>query len=375
MLIPRVYDKLEEIIEANKVIVIYGPRRVGKTTLLNQFISRTKLKYRFDNGEDILVQDVLSSQNFGRIFDYVADNELIVIDEAQLVPNIGMGLKIIVDQVPNIKVIATGSASFDLANKLGEPLVGRKWTKTLFPVSVFELKKRKSNFDLSNDLNKHLIYGTYPEVLMNKMVVKKRNILEEIARSYLLKDILAIERVKGAKKLFDLLKLIAFQVGNEVSLTELGSQLSLDRKTVERYLDLLEKSFILYNLRGYSRNLRKEISRKSKYYFLDNGIRNAVIENFNDLDTRDDVGGLWENFLVSERLKTQEYKKIYANNYFWRTWEGQEVDWVEERGGKLLGFEFKWGDKKVKPPKDWLLTYKEASFEVINRDNYLDFLG
>jgi len=375
MLIPRVYDKLEEIIEANKVIVIYGPRRVGKTTLLNQFISRTKLKYRFDNGEDILVQDVLSSQNFGRIFDYVADNELIVIDEAQLVPNIGMGLKIIVDQVPNIKVIATGSASFDLANKLGEPLVGRKWTKTLFPVSVFELKKRKSNFDLSNDLNKHLIYGTYPEVLMNKMVAKKRNILEEIARSYLLKDILAIERVKGAKKLFDLLKLIAFQVGNEVSLTELGSQLSLDRKTVERYLDLLEKSFILYNLRGYSRNLRKEISRKSKYYFLDNGIRNAVIENFNDLDTRDDVGGLWENFLVSERLKTQEYKKIYANNYFWRTWEGQEVDWVEERGGKLLGFEFKWGDKKVKPPKDWLLTYKEASFEVINRDNYLDFLG
>lgn len=375
MLIPRVYDKLEEIIEANKVIVIYGPRRVGKTTLLNQFISRTKLKYRFDNGEDILVQDVLSSQNFGRIFDYVADNELIVIDEAQLVPNIGMGLKIIVDQVPNIKVIATGSASFDLANKLGEPLVGRKWTKTLFPVSVFELKKRKSNFDLSNDLNKHLIYGTYPEVLMNKMVVKKRNILEEIARSYLLKDILAIERVKGAKKLFDLLKLIAFQVGNEVSLTELGSQLSLDRKTVERYLDLLEKSFILYNLRGYSRNLRKEISRKSKYYFLDNGIRNAVIGNFNDLDTRDDVGGLWENFLVSERLKTQEYKKIYANNYFWRTWEGQEVDWVEERGGKLLGFEFKWGDKKVKPPKDWLLTYKEASFEVINRDNYLDFLG
>ncbi len=375
MLIPRVYDKLEEIIEANKVIVIYGPRRVGKTTLLNQFISRTKLKYRFDNGEDILVQDVLSSQNFGRIFDYVADNELIVIDEAQLVPNIGMGLKIIVDQVPNIKVIATGSASFDLANKLGEPLVGRKWTKTLFPVSVFELKKRKSNFDLSNDLNKHLIYGTYPEVLMNKMVAKKRNILEEIARSYLLKDILAIERVKGAKKLFDLLKLIAFQVGNEVSLTELGSQLSLDRKTVERYLDLLEKSFILYNLRGYSRNLRKEISRKSKYYFLDNGIRNAVIGNFNDLDTRDDVGGLWENFLVSERLKTQEYKKIYANNYFWRTWEGQEVDWVEERGGKLLGFEFKWGDKKVKPPKDWLLTYKEASFEVINRDNYLDFLG
>jgi len=298
-----------------------------------------------------------------------------VIDEAQLVPNIGMGLKIIVDQVPNIKVIATGSASFDLANKLGEPLVGRKWTKTLFPVSVFELKKRKSNFDLSNDLNKHLIYGTYPEVLMNKMVAKKRNILEEIARSYLLKDILAIERVKGAKKLFDLLKLIAFQVGNEVSLTELGSQLSLDRKTVERYLDLLEKSFILYNLRGYSRNLRKEISRKSKYYFLDNGIRNAVIGNFNDLDTRDDVGGLWENFLVSERLKTQEYKKIYANNYFWRTWEGQEVDWVEERGGKLLGFEFKWGDKKVKPPKDWLLTYKEASFEVINRDNYLDFLG
>ncbi|MBU1130002.1 ATP-binding protein [Patescibacteria group bacterium] len=374
MNISRAYSNLGKIIEPNKVIVIYGPRRVGKTTLLEQYIKKTKLKYRFDTGEDIRIQEVLSSQRIDKLKQYAGDNELIILDEAQLVPNIGIGLKLIVDQIKNIKVIATGSASFDLSNKIGEPLVGRKWTKTLYPVSQFELAKIDSKFDLLGKLEQFLIFGSYPEVLTSKTIKRKREILDEIVGSYLLKDILTMEQVKSPKKLLDLLKLIAFQLGGEVSLTELGSQLDLDKKTVHRYLDLLEKTFILFNLRGYSRNLRKAVSKKSKYYFWDNGIRNAIINNFNPLDTRNDLGQLWENFLAVERLKKQEYAKIFSNNYFWRTWDQDEIDWVEERGGRLHGYEFKFKKSRIKPPKIWKETYKQSSFKVINKNNYLDFV-
>ncbi|MBM4402117.1 MAG: DUF4143 domain-containing protein [Candidatus Cloacimonetes bacterium] len=217
-------------------------------------------------------------------------------------------------------------------------------------------------------------FGGYPEVITSPNKERKVTILSEITNSYLLKDILTLEKVKGSKILLDLLRLLSFQVGSEVSLTELGSQLGLDYKTVARYLDLFEKSFVLFNLRGYARNLRKEVTKKSKYYFYDNGIRNAIISNYNGLDLRDDIGKLWENFLVSERLKAQAYKKIYSNNYFWRTWDKKEIDWVEEREGKLFGYEFKWQKEKVKAPKDWLKTYDNASFEVISKDNYLEFV-
>jgi predicted AAA+ superfamily ATPase len=227
---------------------------------------------------------------------------------------------------------------------------------------------------LKSRLEEYVVFGSYPEVLTSETVNDKKNILEELVGSYLLKDILELERVKSSKLLLDLLRLLAFQVGSEISLSELGKQLGIDSKTVARYLDLFEKSFVIFNLRGFSRNRRKEIISKSKYYFFDNGIRNAIIANFNPLDIRDDIGKLWENFLVVERLKKQSYDQIYSNNYFWRTWDQKEIDWVEERDGKLFGYEFKWKSKSRKSSKAWLENYPDATLEIINNDNYLEFV-
>jgi len=374
-MIPRLYDDLDEYLEKNKVLVIYGSRQVGKTTLLKNYLSHTKLKYKLDSGDNIKIQQVLSSQDFNQIFEYTSGYQLIALDEAQRIPNIGQALKIIVDQVQNIFVIATGSSSFELSGQIGEPLTGRKRTLTLFPVAQAELIKSHNNFELKGKLPQCLIFGGYPAVVTAKTNKEKIEILEEIVNSYLLKDILELEQIKGPKYLMDLLRLIAFQVGSEVSLSELGGKIGLDYKTVARYLDLLEKSFILYNLRGYSKNLRNEITKKSKYYFFDNGIRNAIISNFNDVQVRDDVGKLWENFLVSERLKTQAYNNIYSNNYFWRTWDGKEIDWIEERNGALFGFEFKYSDSTIKIPKDFLKAYPKSIVSVVNRENYLEFLA
>ena len=253
---------------------------------------------------------------------------MIAIDEAQKIKNAGWGLKIMVDEIPGIKIIATGSSSFELAGQVGEPLTGRKINLTLYPVSQMELRNLYNNYELESRLEEFMVYGSYPEVVANDDVDEKRRILNEIVGSYLLKDILEMEKVKGSKVLLDLLRLLAFQVGNEVSLSELGRQLGLDYKTVERYLDLFEKSFIVYNLRGFSRNLRKEITKKSKYYFLDNGIRNAIIANFNPFNLRDDVGALWENFMFTEMIKSGSYKNRYANRYFWRTWDQKEIDYI-----------------------------------------------
>ncbi|HLM84287.1 MAG TPA: ATP-binding protein [Candidatus Bathyarchaeia archaeon] len=374
MKLPRFYDNLEKYLKPNKVLVIYGSRQAGKTTLLQGFLKRSNLKYKLDSGDNIQTQEILSSQNFSRIEEYVSGYELLAIDEAQRIPNVGQGLKIIVDQIPGIKVIATGSSSFELAGQIGEPLTGRKRALTLFPLSQIELSEIYNPHELKERLPEWLVFGGYPEAVTAKTKQEKKDVLEEIVNSYLLKDILELERVKGSKILLDLLRLLAFQIGSEVSLTELGERLALDYKTVGRYLDLLEKSFVIFNLRGFSRNLRKEITKKSKYYFLDNGIRNAVISNFNDLNIRDDVGKLWENFLVAERMKTQEYRKISANNYFWRTWDQKEIDWIEEREGKIFGFEFKFSKKEAKIPRDFLDAYPGSTVEIINTENYLDFL-
>lgn len=372
-MIPRTYDDIEKLLEVGKVLVIYGPRRVGKSTLLQNYLRQTTYKYKFDIGDNMKIQQILGSQDFSQIIPYAEGYELLVIDEAQQIENIGMGLKIIVDQLPKIRVIATGSSSFDLANRVGEPLVGRKKTKILYPISQIELLGMYNKFELKTNLEELLIFGSYPEIITAKTKTKKIQLIEEVTNSYLLKDILSLERVKGPKVLSDLLRLLAFQVGNEVSLNELALQTGIDIKTVARYLDLFEKSFVLYNLRGFSRNLRKEINQKSKYYFLDNGIRNAIISNFNELSLRDDVGKLWENFLVVERLKKQAYKKIYANNYFWRTWDQKEIDWVEEREGKLFAYEFKYSSAKSKRPKEFLDTYSNSKFATISKNNYLDF--
>lgn len=374
MYIQRYYENLDKFITPKKVLIIYGPRQVGKTTLVKQYLKKTHYRYKFVTGDDLSVQEALSSQKITTLSDFCADYQLLIIDEAQKIPNIGLNLKLIVDNIKNINVIATGSSSFDLAGQVGEPLTGRKKTLILYPVSQLELSQIKNRYELKENLSHYLVFGTYPEVLIQLTKEKKMEVLNDLVNSYLLKDILELEKIKAAKILLDLLRLIAFQVGNEVSLNELAKNLSLDVKTIGRYLDLFEKSFILYNLRGFSKNLRTEIVKKSKYYFYDNGVRNALISNFNNLDKRNDVGALWENFLVIERLKTQHYKKIYANNYFWRTWDKKEIDWIEEREGKIFTYEFKFKKSGKNHFQEFKKTYPESSFLTIDKDNYLNFL-
>jgi len=376
MILPRIYDNLNLFLKPNKVLVVYGSRQTGKTTLLKKFLTENEgnFKYRLDTGDDVNIQIVLGSGDVKKIMDYAKGYDLIAIDEAQRIRNIGMGLKILVDQLPDIKIIVTGSSSFELAGQIGEPLTGRKTTLTLFTLSQIEMGRLFNDYDLRSLLEEYLIFGSYPEALTSATLQDKKKVLDELVGSYLLKDILELEKVKSSKLLLDLLRLLAFQVGSEVSLSELGKQLGIDSKTVARYLDLFEKSFVIYNLRGFSRNRRKEITSKSKYYFFDNGIRNAIIANFNPLELRDDIGKLWENFLVAERLKKQAYQGIFANNYFWRTWDQKEVDWVEEREGRLFGYEFKWKSKSRKASSAWTDSYPDAALEIINQENYLEFV-
>lgn len=387
MYIHRFHDDLDIIIKPGKVLVILGPRQVGKSTLLRHYLGGCGLRYRYDTGDDITIRNLLGSENLGKISGYAAGYDLLVIDEAQRIPGIGLGLKMLVDHLPELKVIVTGSSSFELAGQVGEPLTGRKTTLPLYPISHLELAALHTPYELQERLEDHLIFGYYPEVLTSKAREDKISVIVEIANSYLLKDILELDRVKNSKVLLDLLRLMAYQVGSEVSLTEIGGQLGIDSKTVSRYLDLLEKSHVIYNLRGFSRNLRKEVTKKSKFYFYDNGVRNAIIQNFNPLDLRNDVGQLWENFLFMERLKKRTYKGIYANGYFWRTWDHLEIDLVEEREGKLFGYEFKFGTgvagKKRKPAevlkrsrvlREWTETYPGATLEVVDRDNYQEFI-
>lgn len=357
------------------MLVIYGPRQVGKTTLLKNFLANCNLKYKLDSGDNIKIQHILSSQDFDLLKDYAANYELIAIDEAQKIANIGINLKILVDHIPNIKIIATGSSSFELAGQIEEPLTDRKTTLTLYPIAQLELLNLYNKYELKNKISEWLVFGSYPEVVTAKSKNAKIKLLEEIVYSYLLKDILALDRIKNSKKLLNLLRLIAFQIGNEASLRELGKQLSLDYKTVARYLDILEKAFVIYNLRGFSKNLRKEITQKSKYYFYDNGIRNTIISNFNNLEDRNDLGPLWENFVFIERCKKRAYHEIVANHYFWRTWEQQEIDLVEEREGKLFAYEIKWKKDKIKAPRQWLNTYPDSIFSVITKNNYLEFVA
>ncbi len=367
-------SKLQDYLSPGKALILYGPRRVGKTTLVEDFLKNYKGRIYKSTGENIQLKNILESSDFSKIIPFFKGYDLVVIDEAQKIENIGQALKIIVDQIPEIKIIATGSSSFDLSNKIGEPLVGRQKVLKLFPFSAIEFNENFGPLYIQENLENFMVFGTFPEVITAENFVEKIEFLNQIRDSYLLKDILEFEKIRNSKKIIDLLRLISFQIGKQVSHQELGNNLGLSKNTVARYLDLLEKSFILINIRGYSKNLRKEIIKTSRYYFYDNGIRNSIIGNFNFLNSRDDISKLWENFLFIERLKKQHYLKIYANNFFWRTWDKKEIDLVEEREGKLYGYEFKFTNKKVKPPKEWLETYKNSSFEIINKDNYLEFI-
>jgi predicted AAA+ superfamily ATPase len=370
----RIYKNLEEEFRKNRVLILYGPRRTGKTTLLTNYLKKCGKKYRLEIGENVRIREILGSMDSTILKEFAEEYDIVAIDEAQVIPEIGNVLKLLVDQVPDTKFIATGSSSFELTQKLGEPLTGRKRTLLLYPLSQKELKSTFTRSELKEKLEEFLIFGTYPEVLSAKTKGEKIEIVRELADSYLLKDILALDKIRSSKTLVHLLKLLAFQVGSQVSLNELAGQLSIDVKTVGRYLDLLEKSFVIKKISGFSRNLRNEITNKAKYFFIDNGMRNAVISQFNQLDERDDQGMLFENFLVSERIKKLTYESFYGNVYFWRTYDGQEIDLVEEKDGKISGYEMKWGLKTPKIPKDWLTYYPKAGFEVITRENYLDFL-
>jgi len=366
--------EIENLVKKGKVLMLYGPRQVGKTTLVETFLEKTRFNYRYDTGDNFEVASKLAQCTYDSTDEHVDSYDLIVIDEAQKIENIGTALKLMVDRYPDRRFIATGSSSFDLANKTDESLTGRKNVYTLYPVSQLELSTQTSSSELRTGLQNYLIYGSYPEVLTSRSLSEKKYVLKMLANSYLIKDILEFNRIKNSLTIYKLLKLLAFQIGSEVSTTELASQLMIDTKTVSYYLDLLQKSFVLFPLYGFSRNLRSEISKMNKYYFFDTGIRNALVSNFNKLEDRDDVGQLWENFLFIERVKRNEYKNFDTNYYFWRTYEQQEIDLVEENSGKLFGYEFKWQVKNSKAPQLWVDTYKNASYKEINQKNYLNFV-
>lgn len=376
MLVSRYLEnKIIKSLKPGRVVGLFGPRRSGKTFLMNLIIKKIKdKKILVTNGEDLNVAEALSSQRVSDLKKYIGGNKYLFIDEAQKVPNIGVNLKLIVDSFPSVSVFVSGSSAFDLRNQIGEPLVGRSKYFYLYPFAQLELSEIENYMETKADLPDKLIFGTYPQVFLAETLAKKQEQLELIRDGYLLKDILTIDNLKDSLFIFNLLRLIAFQIGNDVSYSELASNLNTSAKTVMRYLELLEKSYILFSLHGFSKNLRKEYTKSPRYYFWDNGIRNSVISNYNKLHLRDDIGKLWENYLISERMKKGHYKRISANRYFWRTYDQKEIDLVEERGGKLFGYEIKWGSKKIKPPREFIKTYINASFKVINQENYLDFI-
>ncbi len=337
-------------------------------------MEKTDKKYLLAQGEDIFVQEFLSSQSIIKLKNFIGAVNLLVIDEAQKIPNIGLNLKLIVDNINGIEIIATGSASFDLYQKLGEPLTGRKTTLRLFPIAQMELSKIEKLHETRANLEARLIFGSYPEVILAKNDQEKISYIRELINSYLYKDILEMNGLKHSDKLVKILQFLAFQIGGEVSYSEIARQVGLNKKTIERYLDLLEKVFVIFKIRGFSRNLRKEVSKNPKYYFYDLGVRNGLINNFNLINLRNDIGSIWENYIISERIKKQEYLNFQTNNYFWRTYDQKEIDFIEERQGKLYAYEVKWKSQKLVPPDDWQSAYPNSEFFTVCRQNYLEFI-
>lgn len=372
-MIERDLDKvIAERLFNGKAIVLIGARQVGKTTLLKNLVKGQE-NLLWLNGDDIEVRTMLQNVSTIKFKSLLGQNKMMVVDEAQRIENIGLKMKLITDNFPDVQLILTGSSSFDLANKINEPLTGRKWEYTLFPLSFGELASHNGTFDEIRHLPLRLVFGSYPDVVNNSG--DEREILMQLTNSYLYKDILEWERIKKPDKLVRLLQALAYQVGSEVSLTELGNLVELDKNTVEKYITLLEQTQVIFRLSSLSRNMRNELKMSRKVYFYDNGIRNALISNFSDIDSRNDIGALWENWMISELRKKRHYEQNYANTYFWRTTQQQEIDYIEEKDGHFTAYEFKWNpQKKAKISQAFLNAYPNTTIQTVNRENFYEFL-
>lgn len=361
----------------NKVIIVYGARRVGKTTLVRNILAKQKKRGKktlYVNCELLHSKKSLTTTNEKLLKNYLGNHDLVVLDEAQSIENIGLILKIMVDTYPEIQIIATGSSSFDLANKVAEPLTGRAKTFILYPFSMMEIKQNTTFHDCVASLDRVLNYGLYPAIYPLANDEAQADLIE-IASHYLYKDVLAFEHLKNAKMLVNLLELLALQLGNEVSFNELANKLGVSNHTVKKYIDLLEKCFVVFSLRSFSRNLRNEINKSQKIYFYDLGIRNAIIQNFNRLEIRQDVGALWENFCIIERMKFNQARKVAVKAYFWREYQGQEIDYLEEKTGELFAYEIKYNPHaKIKKPQHFIKKYQPKNFAVIHTDNWFEFV-
>ncbi len=372
----QIQAQIEERLFKGKAIVLYGARRVGKTTLCQQILEKYKGKSRYINCELLTNKLALETTNHESLRSVLGDYQLVVLDEAQTIKNIGNILKILVDTFPEIQIVATGSSSFDLANQVKEPLTGRARQFLLYPFSLQEIHQYFDKLQIEAKLENILRYGLYPSVF-DQSGEEAREELQDIASKYLYKDILECEGLKRPDLILNLLKALALQIGKEVSYQELAKLLQENHHTIARYIELLEKCFIIFRLPSFSRNLRKELGKKQKIFFYDLGIRNMLIQNFNQVNpvNREDVGGLWENFCILERIKNHQNQRKFLNTYFWRTYNQKEIDYLEESDGELKGFEFKWNpEARHKVPTEFLETYTHSSFEVISRDNYMQFL-
>lgn len=361
-------------LKPQKVLVLVGARRVGKTVLMQKIAAELGKKILLLNGEDMAVAELIQRRSVQNFKNVIGNNDILFIDEAHRIENIGLILKLMVDEIKGLSILISGSSALNVMSHIAEPLTGRMQTFHMFPFAESEYQQTETLIQKKDNLMNRLIYGNYPELVHLTSDAEKVRYLQEIVNSYLLKDILMHENIKNSSKIYSLLRLISFQVGNKVSYHELGKQLSMSKNTVERYLDLLSKAFIIHKISGYSRNLRKEITKNSKWYFYDNGIRNTVIANLNPLPARNDVGILWENYIISERIKYQKYCSMLVNNFFWRTYDRQEIDWIEDRSGKLYAYEMKWKTRQSKIPPSWEKAYPDSEFKIIHQDNYLDWI-
>lgn len=375
MNIPRlVQQQISAKLGEQKVLMLYGTRRTGKTTIIENIVNKHPSDALLLLGEDMQVSEMLQQRTIANYSRIIGGKKIIIIDEAQTIPEIGKILKLMIDGIKGITVIVTGSSSFDLVYAAGEPLVGRNLVYQLYPIAQAELSVVEDYITTTKNLEQRLIYGSYPELWHINSFREKENYLKQMVGSYLLKDLLTLENVKGADVLYKLLQLLAWQVGSQVSTVELGNSLGLNKLTVERYLDLLSKVFIIYSLNGYSNNLRKEVTKSKKWYFFDNGLRNALINDFSSLSQRNDIGQLWEQYILSERIKNNAYQGYQPQYYFWRTYDGQEIDLVESYNGMLRAFECKWKNQRAKKPAAFDKAYPEAGFDIVTQDNYLDII-